>query len=474
MDGWALTFVALLGLISTSVYVWSYYYIDRDPTYRRFLGVLTSFVASIVLLVLFSTLFACLVGWDGLGVTSFLLVIYFKNRKSLGRGLITALTNRAGDAVYLVLLGVCLGQVGGLSHWQVVCILVLAMTKSAQYPFSSWLPAAIAAPTPVRALVHSRTLVTAGVYVLLRYNPHDFQWLLVAGSVTMLIAGLCACAEMDLKKIVALRTLSQLGVIIVALGLCLKELCFFHLLTHALFKALLFLCVGVYIHNTFGGQDYRSFASLAGAARGRSLLASVANLSLLGFPFLAGFFRKDLVLEGSYNRGVSYLRLVWFLIGVGLTTAYSLKMLALVVPYSGLTRRTQAGGGGWSASVKAPTSVLAVGAAWGGALLSVGATPAAVYGLDKAMPLAFVAVGWGLSVGVRGLQLAYFSSIWNLTPAVQRTAQWGVVGRHAAGLDLGAAAVSGGAGILAARLARNIAGAAPWLGAFWAASVVAG
>merc|ERR1712168_1555897 len=121
---------------------------------------------------------------------------------------------------------------------------------------------------------------------------------------------------------------------------------------------------------------------------------------------------------------------------------------------------TQAGGGGWSASVKAPTSVLAVGAAWGGALLSVGATPSAVYGLDKAMPLAFVAVGWGLSVGVRGLQLAYFSSIWNLTPAVQRTAQWGVVGRHAAGLDLGAAAVSGGAGILAARLARNIAGAA--------------
>ena len=137
VDGWAAAFVALLGLISTSVYVWSYYYMDRDPTYRRFLGVLTSFVASMVLLILFSTLFASLIGWDGLGVTSFLLVIYFKNRKSLGSGLITALTNRAGDAVYLILLGACLGHAGSLSHWQVVCLLVLAMTKRAQYPFSS-------------------------------------------------------------------------------------------------------------------------------------------------------------------------------------------------------------------------------------------------------------------------------------------------------------------------------------------------
>ena len=110
---------------------------DRDPSYRRFLGVLTSFVASMVLLILFSTLFASLIGWDGLGVTSFLLVIYFKNRKSLGSGLITALTNRAGDAAYLILLGACLGHAGALRHWQVVCLLVLAMTKRAQYPFSS-------------------------------------------------------------------------------------------------------------------------------------------------------------------------------------------------------------------------------------------------------------------------------------------------------------------------------------------------
>jgi len=220
------------------------------------------------------------------------------------------------------------------------------MTKRAQYPFSSWLPAAMAAPTPVRALVHSSTLVTAGVYVLLRYNPHEYEWLLVAGSVTMLMAGLCACAEMDLKKIVALSTLSQLGVIVVALGLCLKELCFFHLMTHALFKALLFLCVGVYIHNTFGGQDYRSFSALARGARGGSALACLANLSLLGFPFLAGFFSKDLILEGAYNRGERYQGLVWFLVGVGLTTAYSLKILGLVLPARGQQSPSFAAGGG--------------------------------------------------------------------------------------------------------------------------------
>jgi len=303
-------------------------------------------VASMIILILASRLYLSLVGWDGLGVTSFLLVIYFKNRKSLGRGIITALTNRRGDAVFLILLGVRLGHAGGWRHWQLVCVLVLAMTKRAQYPFSSWLPAAMAAPTPVRALVHSSTLVTAGVYVLLRYNPHEYEWLLVAGSVTMLMAGLCACAEMDLKKIVALSTLSQLGVIVVALGLCLKELCFFHLMTHALFKALLFLCVGVYIHNTFGGQDYRSFASLARRARGSSAMACLANLSLLGFPFLAGFFSKDLILEGAYNRGEGCQVLVWFLMGVGLTTAYSLKILALVLPVRGQQTPSPVVGGG--------------------------------------------------------------------------------------------------------------------------------
>jgi len=262
------------------------------------------------------------------------------------------MTNRVGDAVFLVLLGVTLNHSGGLSHFELVCLLLLAMTKSAQWPFSSWLPAAMAAPTPVSALVHSSTLVTAGVYVLLRYNPHDHGWLLLAGSITMLMAGGCACAERDIKKIVALRTLSQLGVIVVSLGLGIKELCFFHLITHALFKALLFLCVGVLIHNTFGGQDLRSFSAVVTAARGASTLLVLANSSLLGFPFLSGFFSKDLIIEAAYNRGMRINGLVGALVGVGLTTAYSAKMAVLAVPFRGSVSPTVGGGGGWGSAVK--------------------------------------------------------------------------------------------------------------------------
>ena len=292
-----------------------------------------------------------------------------------------------------------------------MCVLVLAMTKRAQYPFSSWLPAAMAAPTPVRALVHSRTLVTAGVYVLLRYNPHEYEWLLVLGSVTMLIAGLCACAEMDLKKIVALRTLSQLGVMVVALGLRLKELCFFHLMTHALFKALLFLCVGVYIHNTYGGQDYRSFNGLAKAARGASTLAATANLSLLGFPFLAGFFRKDLILEGTYNRGVGISGLVMFLLGVGLTTAYRVKIMNLAMPRRGTDGAVATGGGGWGRRVKAPTHLLGLGAVYGGAVLQGGRRPVSIGGLDKRLPLVIILIGVAAGVIAGGVRTSYLSSM---------------------------------------------------------------
>jgi len=419
VDAWGAVFIALLGLISSCVLTWSFYYIDSEAAYRRFISVLIRFIVAMGGLILSSTLYLSLVGWDLLGVTSFLLVIYYKNRKALGSGLLTAVTNRVGDAVFLLLLGISLRHVGGLRHWELSCILILAITKSAQYPFSAWLPAAMSAPTPVRALVHSSTLVTAGIYVLIRYNPHENQWLLVAGSVTMLIAGLCACAEMDLKKIVALRTLSQLGVMVVALGLGLKELCFFHLITHALFKALLFVCVGSYIHNVYGGQDFRTFAGISSATGGVTRMLAVACLSLLGFPFMAGFFSKDLILEGAYNGGAAYQSLVWFLMGVGLTTAYRLKLIGLAVPASGQARPLALAGGGWGTRVKRPMRALGVGGVWGGVLIGVDGAPAVLSGLDKVMPLLFVAAGLALSVVVRDLRVRYLSALWNLSPGAQ-------------------------------------------------------
>lgn len=183
-----------------------------------------------------------------------------------------------------------------------ILVLLAAITKSAQIPFSSWLPAAIAAPTPVSALVHSSTLVTAGVYLLIRFNLLFINFyfrifLLLIGRLTIFISGLGANFESDLKKTIALSTLSQLGLIISILSLGFFKLAFFHLLTHALFKALLFLCAGSFIHNLINFQDVRFSGSLLKVIPLTSFCFNISRLALRGIPFLAGFYSKDLILE---------------------------------------------------------------------------------------------------------------------------------------------------------------------------------
>lgn len=170
----------------------------------------------------------------------------------------------------------------------------------------------------------------------------------MVGSVTITIAGLCACAEIDLKKIVALRTLSQLGVIVVALSVKLKSLCFFHLTTHAIFKALLFIRVGIGIHSVYGSQDFRRFAAFSGVSAMPSLSLTVANVSLAGFPYIAGYYSKDAILESFYNCRLSIFFLLVFLIGVGLTTAYSIKITLLAVIGSSSEGPGDLNGGGVS------------------------------------------------------------------------------------------------------------------------------
>ena len=252
------------------------------------------------MLIFISNIFISLIGWDGLGITSFLLVIFYKNRKRLGSGFITALTNRIGDCLIIACLG-CF-QIDDAHCLPLILLLFLSITKRAQYPFSSWLPAAMAAPTPVRTLVHSSTLVTAGIYMLIRYCFVDLNILIVIGRLTTLIAGLAACAEIDLKKVVALRTLSQLGIIVVALGYGSKSYCFFHLLSHACFKALLFICVGCAIHAVYGTQEFRSFNRLSTSFT-LIMFSSLSIMSLIGFPYTSGFFRKDKILELMIGGG---------------------------------------------------------------------------------------------------------------------------------------------------------------------------
>lgn len=215
--------------------------------------------------------------------------------------------------------------------------MVAAMTKRAQVPFSSWLPAAIAAPTPVSALVHSSTLVTAGVFLLFRFYPFlrgfdGFNKVLLYFAVlTSLIAGISAMVECDIKKIIALSTLSQLGVMIVALGLGSAFYAYFHLITHALFKALLFICAGVLIHLHSHSQDLRFMGNLVLQCPLISSAIMVSNLALCGGPFLAGFYSKDLILEYFLFSPNRVVIIFLFYFATGLTAAYTIRFLLSVV-----------------------------------------------------------------------------------------------------------------------------------------------
>jgi len=218
------------------------------------------FLFSMLCLVLSGRLTILLLSWDLLGFSSLFLVFYYRSRASLVGGFLTGGINRLGDCLFLVLFG--FGSCSGNSScFASFCLLILiAMTKSAQVPFRSWLPAAIVAPTPVSALVHSSTLVTAGVYLLYRFLPCSSLGLFYFGILTVLAGGIRALLETDIKRVIAYSTLSQLGLIILSLGLNFRGLCFLHLILHAIFKALLFMSVGVLIHSCFGSQESRSFS----------------------------------------------------------------------------------------------------------------------------------------------------------------------------------------------------------------------
>lgn len=210
--------------------------------------------------------------------------------------------------------------------------MIAGITKRAQIPFCSWLPAAMAAPTPVSALVHSSTLVTAGVFILVRfYNtmvkfPRLIIFLLVIACSTLFLAGIGANYENDLKKIIALSTLSQLGIIILRLRLGQPELTIFHLFRHALFKALLFICAGVIIHRSFNNQDIRRIGVIFIGLPGTITCFNIANLSLCGFPFLAGFYSKDAILEHCLSTNINLFLAVVIFIATGLTAAYSARV----------------------------------------------------------------------------------------------------------------------------------------------------
>jgi len=278
------------------------------------------------ILVFSADLLRLFVAWDLLGFTSFFLVIFYRSRASLAGGILTGLTNRVGDVFLLVLFGFFCYTGSSNNTFALYLLFIISFTKSAQVPFSSWLPAAILAPTPVSALVHSSTLVTAGVYLLYRFFPIASPLLVNIGIFTTLIAGLAASLECDTKKIIALSTLRQLGLIVTSLGLGSRSLSFAHLNTHAAFKALLFVAIGRYIHSIYGSQESRSVVLLSSNSPLTLVVLVTASLSMCGVVFLSGWVTKEAMLESTFSNEVSLCSLLLFYIGIGLTLVYRLRL----------------------------------------------------------------------------------------------------------------------------------------------------
>nr|AZL93485.1 NADH dehydrogenase subunit 5 [Synergus sp. ZJUH_2016033] len=343
LDWMMLMFVSVVMFISSMVMLYSKEYMLMDLKSKYFIIILMMFIVSMILMIISPNVMSIILGWDGLGLISYCLIIYYQNINSYNSGMLTLLINRIGDIMLLMMIFLMMN----LGSWNLMFFkfynnlfiyffLIMIMTKSAQFPFSLWLPAAMAAPTPVSSLVHSSTLVTAGIYLLIRFNKlFNFNKLnmliMIIGLMTMLISSLNAMLEFDLKKIIAFSTLSQLGLMMLMLSMNLNKFVFFHLISHAMFKSMLFLCSGVMIHFMNGVQDIRFMGSLINEVPLIIMYFNISNLSLCGFPFLSGFYSKDLLYEMSliYNLNLFMYNIMYLCIMF--TMIYSFRLMYYLV-----------------------------------------------------------------------------------------------------------------------------------------------
>nr|AWV84050.1 NADH dehydrogenase subunit 5 [Tettigades lacertosa] len=333
-------FLSTVMFISSMVILYSGEYMSSDKTINRFMYIVMMFVISMMMLVISPNMISIIIGWDGLGLVSYCLVIYYQNILSNNAGMLTALMNRIGDVAILMTIAWMMnfGSWNFCSfidkmdmNYMFMLIVLAGFTSSAQIPFSSWLPAAMAAPTPVSALVHSSTLVTAGVYLMIRFsnmiqNMNLINLFMLLSVMTMIMSGIGANFEFDLKKIIALSTLSQLGIMMTILMFGYSMLSFFHLIIHALFKASLFLCAGMIIHGFNNNQDIRLMGCLCYQMPMTMTLMNIANLSLCGIPFMSGFYSKDLIMESMCFNNINFAIMTLMYIGIGLTSFYSMRL----------------------------------------------------------------------------------------------------------------------------------------------------
>nr|ALO64851.1 NADH dehydrogenase subunit 5 [Andrena flavipes] len=337
VDYVSMIFLGVVLIISSMVLLYSTEYMLGDKFIDRLKYLIFLFVLSMCLMILSPNVLSILLGWDGLGLISYCLVVYYQSNVAYNSGMLTILCNRLGDIGLLMLI--CFGSFIGswnlmlysFNLYMVLFIFMAMFTKSAQMPFSSWLPAAMTAPTPVSSLVHSSTLVTAGVYLMIRYNDvlffFDLSGLIFVSIFTMMMSGLIANFEYDLKKIIALSTLSQLGFMMSIMFFGLSDLAFFHLIIHAMFKSLMFLCVGGFIHSMNDNQDIRSYGGMFYIYPLKSVVMIISLFCLCGFPFLSGFYSKDLIFEYFLVSSMNLVLMLMFYLSMIFTVSYSVRLV---------------------------------------------------------------------------------------------------------------------------------------------------
>ena len=362
IDSLTATMMLVVTFVSLMVHVYTIGYMADDPGYQRFFSYISLFTFAMLMLVMSNNFLQLFFGWEAVGLVSYLLIGFWYTRPTaIHANLKAFLVNRVGDFGFLLGIGLVLAQFGSLDYatvfqavpdqatatlslwgstpWPLldvigILLFIGAMGKSAQFPLHVWLPDSMEGPTPISALIHAATMVTAGIFLVARMSPiyelaeTALSFILVIGAITALFMGFLGIVQNDIKRVVAYSTLSQLGYMTVALGASAYPIAIFHLATHAFFKALLFLAAGSVIMGVHHNQDIRYMGGLRRYMPITWITALIGSLALIGTPFLSGFYSKDSIIEAvalSHLPGAGFAHFA-VLAGVFITAFYSFRM----------------------------------------------------------------------------------------------------------------------------------------------------